>query len=47
MIEESQQLKLALMLANSGYIVNIIERKAVIDQLKTLYGSKFIYTERN
>ena len=46
MLEESQQLALAVALAKAGREVVINERKSVIDELKTQYGSLFQYEER-
>jgi nucleotide sugar dehydrogenase len=46
-IEESQQLKTALYLANQGYRVVIRETSRVIEQVKNLHGYKFVYEERN
>jgi len=43
MLVESQQLKLAVMLASAGYNVLINERPDVISQLKTIYGGLFKY----
>lgn len=43
MLVESQQLKLAISLSNNGYIVVIRERDSVIEELKNIYGDKFIY----
>lgn len=45
-LEESQQLKLAVMLANYGFKVHIREQSEVIRQLKELYGDIFTYEEK-
>ena len=45
-IEESQQLKFAEMLANKGCEVTIEEHQEVIRQVKELYGNLFIYREK-
>tara|TARA_B100001123_G_C15314194_1_gene1025518 strand:+ start:2024 stop:3136 length:1113 start_codon:yes stop_codon:yes gene_type:complete len=42
-IEESQQLAFALRLVEGGYKVKIIDQIEVINQVKSLYGEKFIY----
>lgn len=42
-IEESQQLRLAVKLAEYGYSVIIRERKEVISQVKQIYGDLFYY----
>lgn len=43
-LEESQKLKLAVMLADAGIKVTIKERPYIIEKLKNIYGdSKFIY----
>ena len=47
MLVESQQLKLALMLADRGVEVTILEREAVIQQLKEMHGEKFTYKTIN
>lgn len=44
-LEESQQLALAIQLAKAGRIVHIKENSIVITQLKQLYGSLFSYEE--
>lgn len=46
-LEESQQLKLALALAEAGKKVKIIESESVINQLKELYGNVFSYELRH
>lgn len=46
MIEESQQLQVALKLVEKGERVVIREREEVIKQVKALYGEKFIYEQR-
>jgi UDPglucose 6-dehydrogenase len=46
-IEESQQLELAVRVAQEGYIVTIIETQPVIDQVKELYGELFKYEVRD
>ena len=46
MLEESQQLEYAVLLAKKGYKVIINERKKVIQELKRQYGSLFEYKER-
>lgn len=43
MIEESQQLEFAVHLARRGKNVTIVERQAVIDQIKPIYGDLFKY----
>jgi hypothetical protein len=43
---ESQQLALALKLAQNGVKVKIRERYSVIDQLKNEYGDIFEYEQR-
>lgn len=45
MLVESQQLKLAVRLADDGFTVIIKERESVINELKKLYGTKFIYEQ--
>ncbi len=45
-LEESQQLKVAVKLAESGYKVKINESSAVIEQVKDIYGDMFEYCER-
>lgn len=45
-LEESQQLKTAVMLADKGMDVRIIEHPEVIEQLKNAYGCLFTYIER-
>lgn len=45
-LEESQQLKTAEILADRGFNVIITERLSVINKLKEIYGSKFEYKER-
>ncbi len=42
-IDESQQLKFANMLVDSGYSVLIIETETVIEKVKKIYGTKFKY----
>lgn len=42
-LEESQQLKFSIKLAEIGYSVIINDSKEVIEQLKKLYGNKFTY----
>lgn len=44
---ESQQLAIAVLLADAGKRVRITERPNVIKQLKQLYGNKFEYAERD
>ncbi len=46
-LEESQQLALAVKLAQSGKRVRIRERKAVIKEVKKIYGDLFMYEERS
>lgn len=46
-LEESQPLALAVLLARAGKRVKIRETKAVIDEVKKNYGDLFIYEERN
>jgi len=46
MIEESQQLQLAVELAHSGYTVTITEREEVISEVKKLHGDLFKYVVR-
>jgi len=43
MLEESQQLEFAVMLAKYGYNVNIVERDVVVEELKSRYGDLFNY----
>ena len=45
-IEESQQLRFAVLLAKAGCEVKIVEHPEVIKQIKELYGELFIYKER-
>ena len=45
-IEESQQLELAVRVAQEGYNVTIIETQPVIDQVKELHGDLFKYEVR-
>ena len=47
MIEQSQQLLLASRLADAGIAVTIHERPVVIDQVRKIYGDKFIYEVRS
>jgi len=42
-IEESQQLALAVKLANEGYKVLVRDKQVVIDKVKKLHGSLFEY----
>jgi UDP-glucose 6-dehydrogenase len=43
-LEESQKLKLALMLSDNGMTITIREREYIIEKLKKIYGeNKFIY----
>ena len=44
-LEESQQLKFAEMLAKSGYKVVVKERKTVVEQLKRIYGEELFQYE--
>ncbi|MFN8287472.1 MAG: nucleotide sugar dehydrogenase [Chitinophagales bacterium] len=44
-LEESQQLALAIKLAQAGRPVHIIEQPAVINELKRVYGNLFTYEE--
>jgi UDP-glucose 6-dehydrogenase len=44
-LEESQKLKLAIMLVDAGINVTIKERPYIINTLKDLYGNKFTYIE--
>jgi UDPglucose 6-dehydrogenase len=44
-LEESQKLKLAIMLVDVGINVTIKERPYIINTLKDLYGNKFTYIE--
>lgn len=44
-LEESQKLKLAIMLVDAGINVTIKERSYIINILKDLYGNKFTYFE--
>jgi UDPglucose 6-dehydrogenase len=46
-IEESQQLALAVKIAQEGYEVIIIETQPVVDQVKELYGDLFKYEVRD
>ena len=46
MLEESQQLKFAVMLAKSGYNVVVNERPVVISELKRRHGDLFSYGEQ-
>jgi UDP-glucose 6-dehydrogenase len=43
LLVQSQQLRLATLLANEGFEVTIVERETVINELKEKYGNKFIY----
>jgi len=43
MLEESQQLELAVMLAKTGYDVTVTERPVVIEELKNRFGDLFKY----
>jgi len=45
-LDESQKLKLALLLSENGSIVTINERIEIINILKEKYGDKFIYKEK-
>ena len=45
-LEESQQLKVAVRLAENGYKVKINESPEVIRQVKDLYGDMFEYCEK-
>ena len=45
MLEESQQLEFAVMLAQYGYNVSIVERDVVVEELKSRYGDLFNYRE--
>ena len=47
MLEESQQLKFAICLAENGIKVTIQESEEVIRQLKNKYGGLFVYEQRN
>jgi nucleotide sugar dehydrogenase len=47
MLEESQQLALAVKLAQAGKTVRIRERKAVIKEVKKIYGDLFQYEEKS
>eukprot|EP01052_Picozoa_sp_SAG31_P003502 SAG31_NODE_135_length_23206_cov_25.707967_26_plen_74_part_00 len=44
-VEESQKLKVAELVATAGAgaVVTIVDRPAVIDQVRLLYGRKFQY----
>ena len=44
-LEESQKLKLAIMLVDAGINVTIKERSYIINILKDLYRNKFTYFE--
>jgi nucleotide sugar dehydrogenase len=44
-LEESQQLELALVCANSGHTVVIYDDLKIINELKNKYGDKLIYLE--
>ncbi|HXH19649.1 MAG TPA: nucleotide sugar dehydrogenase [Chitinophagales bacterium] len=46
-LEESQQLALAVKLAHAGKKVRIRERKPVIKEVKKIYGDLFLYEERS
>lgn len=46
-LTESQQLKFALRLIKEGYVVEIIDRKEVLEQVEKLYPNMFILTERD
>jgi len=46
-LEESQQLKFALKLADYGYKVKVSETSRVIEKLKKEFGDLFIYEETN
>ena len=46
-IEESQQLALAVKIAQEGYEVIIIETQPVVDQVRELYGDLFKYEVRS
>lgn len=43
MLEESQQLEFAVMLAKYGFKVTVHERESVVIELKKLYGNLFVY----
>lgn len=43
LIEESQQLEFAVQLAKKGVKVSIVERKSVIEEVKSIYGDLFTY----
>jgi UDPglucose 6-dehydrogenase len=45
LLDESQQLEYAIMLAKNGIKVTIQERKNIIEQVKKLYGDLFVYEE--
>ena len=47
MLTESQQLALAVKLADNGWNVTINEREKVIEEVKKIHGNKFTYTVRN
>lgn len=46
LLVESQQLKLAVLLAKEGFSVKIKERSTVLDEIKNQYGDLFIYEKR-
>lgn len=46
LIEESQQLKMAVLMSGLGYDVTIVDNEYVIDSVKKIYGNKFKYETR-
>jgi UDPglucose 6-dehydrogenase len=47
LIEESQQLKLAVKLMENGFDVTVKDKPIVIEQVKNIYNTKFKYDERD
>jgi hypothetical protein len=45
LIEESQKLKVASLLADQGHRVTIADRGEVLDQVRQAYGRRFDYSE--
>ena len=43
LIEESQQLKMAVLMSDLGYEVIIVDNEHVVDSVKKIYGNKFKY----
>jgi UDPglucose 6-dehydrogenase len=46
LIEESQQLKMAVLMSDLGYEVTIVDNKYVIDSVEKIYANKFKYEIR-